>query len=148
MSSAKTSINMSFLATGQMSLRQRQTGWPRIFLLLGVFLFAVASRTAAQYRIDTWTTDNGLPQGSVNAIVQTRDGFLWFATFGGLVRYDGLRFQVFTGTPKARSGRFTSLFEDREGNLSATESQGSPDIETRLTTYTTENDCQPTSCSK
>lgn len=126
-----------------MSSRQRQAGWPRIFVLLGACLFGVGSRTAAQYRIDTWTTDNGLPQGSVNAILQTRDGFLWFATFGGLVRYDGLRFQVFnTGNTKGlRSGRFTSLFEDREGNLwSATESQGLTRYRDEVfTTYTTEN---------
>lgn len=81
----------------------------------------------AQYRFDSWTTDNGLPQASVNSIIQTRDGFLWFATFGGLVRYDGLRFQVFnTGNTKGlRTGRFISLFEDRDGNLWAnTEGQG------------------------
>lgn len=81
----------------------------------------------AQYRFDSWTTENGLPQASVSSILQTRDGFLWFATFGGLVRYDGLRFQVFNpgNTKGLRTGRFTTLFEDREGNLwITTEGQG------------------------
>ena len=41
---------------------------------------------AAQYVIDSWTTANGLPQNSVLSIVQTPDGYLWFATFDGLVR--------------------------------------------------------------
>jgi signal transduction histidine kinase/ligand-binding sensor domain-containing protein len=124
-------------------LATEKTGCKSIFLLFALFLFGVASPAAGQYRVDTWTTDNGLPQGSVNAIVQTRDGFLWFATFGGLVRYDGVRFQVFnTGNTKGlRSGRFTSLFEDREGNLwSATESQGLTRYRDEVfTTYTTDD---------
>jgi signal transduction histidine kinase/ligand-binding sensor domain-containing protein len=81
----------------------------------------VAARTSAaeQFRFDSWTTDNGLPQVSVNSILQTHDGFLWLATFGGLVRYDGLRFQVFnTGnTNGLETSRLTGLFEDAEGGL-------------------------------
>ena len=74
-------------------------------------------RAASEYRFDSWTTDNGLPQVSVNSIRQTRDGFIWMTTFGGLVRYDGLRFQVFnTGNTKGlKASRFSRLEEDAEG---------------------------------
>ena len=41
---------------------------------------------AAQYRIDHWTADDGLPLNSARDIVQTQDEYLWFATFDGLVR--------------------------------------------------------------
>jgi signal transduction histidine kinase/ligand-binding sensor domain-containing protein len=81
----------------------------------------------AQYRFDSWTTDNGLPQASVNSIVQTSDGFLWFTTYGGLVRYDGLRFQVFStgNTPGLKASRFLWLSEDASRNLwISTEGQG------------------------
>jgi signal transduction histidine kinase/ligand-binding sensor domain-containing protein len=102
-----------------------------------------AIETPAQYRFDSWTTDNGLPQASVNAILQTSDGFIWLATFGGLVRFDGLRFQVFnTGnTTGLRSGRFMRLFEDRTGNLwITTEGQGLTRYKHEVfTTYTIEN---------
>lgn len=95
---------------------------------LGLFaLLFLPMLTAAQYRFDSWTTDNGLPQGSVNSILQTRDGFLWLTTYGGLVRYDGMRFQVFnTGNTKGlRTGRFLRMFEDSEGALwISTEGQG------------------------
>ena len=37
----------------------------------------------------------GLPQNTVSALLQTRDGYLWFTTLDGLVRYDGVRFTVF-----------------------------------------------------
>lgn len=80
----------------------------------------------AQYRFDHWTADNGLPQNSVREIVQTQDGYLWFTTFDGLVRFDGVRFTVFnkSNSPGLPSNRFVSLFEDRSGDLWATLESG------------------------
>ena len=98
---------------------------------------------AEQFRFDSWTTDNGLPQASINSILQTRDGFLLLTTYGGLVRYDGLRFQVFnTGNAKGlRTSRLSSLFEDAEGNLwISTEGQGITRYSGGVfTTYTAED---------
>lgn len=78
-----------------------------------------AREPPAGYLHDAWTTENGLPQNDVRQLVQTRDGYLWMATFGGLVRFDGLRFTVFdTGnTPELRSNRILALSEDRDGTL-------------------------------
>lgn len=90
-----------------------------------IFLFA--AQVSAQYRFDVWTIDDGLPQNSVNDIRQTRDGYLWLTTNGGLVRYDGVRFKVFdSGNTKGLKGtRFQKLFEDRDGVLwITTESNG------------------------
>lgn len=73
----------------------------------------------AQYRFDQWTTDNGLPQNTVRDMVQTQDGYIWIATLGGLARFDGKRFTVFSKVtqPEMRSNRFTVLHEDRAGQL-------------------------------
>ena len=86
-----------------------------------------AFSASAQYRFDTWTADGGLPQNSVYAILQSRDGYLWFTTLDGLVRYDGVRFKVFDkgNTKGISSNRFTTLFEDDSGDLWAgTEDNG------------------------
>lgn len=66
-----------------------------------------------------WTTEDGLPQNSVTAIVQTRDGYLWLGTFGGFARFDGVKFTPFNSqnTPGLKSDRILSLFEDGEGSL-------------------------------
>ena len=48
----------------------------------------------AQTRMDTWTTDNGLPQNSVTGLTQTPDGLHLADHSGGRVRFDGLRFTV------------------------------------------------------
>ena len=71
----------------------------------------------AQYRFDHFTNRNGLPQNTVSAITQTTDGYLWFATYDGLVRYDGLRFTVFDkgNTPGLLTNQLLSLWGDDEG---------------------------------
>ena len=42
-----------------------------------------------------WTIDDGLPQNSVAGCSLDSAGYLWIATFGGLARFDGQRFEVF-----------------------------------------------------
>ena len=59
-------------------------------LVVCLALLPSHSAGCAQHRLDSWTTENGLPQNSVNDILQTHDGYLWLATFGGLVRFDGI----------------------------------------------------------
>src|SRR5687767_9752316 len=69
----------------------------------------------AQYIARAWGTNEGLPQNTVTAIVQSRDGYLWVGTFGGLVRFDGQSFTVFDpdNSPGLASSRIVSLHEDR-----------------------------------
>jgi signal transduction histidine kinase/ligand-binding sensor domain-containing protein/CheY-like chemotaxis protein len=82
--------------------------------------YALNPRKAiSQYVHVVWDGDRGLPQNSVTAIVQTRDGYIWFGTQEGLVRFDGVRFTV---TDKSRESAFhhnhvTALLEDGDGVL-------------------------------
>jgi signal transduction histidine kinase/ligand-binding sensor domain-containing protein/CheY-like chemotaxis protein len=81
---------------------------------------ALNSRVAlTQYVHDVWQTEQGLPQNSVNAVLQSRDGFIWFGTQEGLVRFDGARFEVFNrlNTKGLGHNHITSLLEDRDGAL-------------------------------
>lgn len=43
----------------------------------------------------SWARENGLPQNTVQTLVQTKDGFVWLGTEAGLVRFDGIAFQIF-----------------------------------------------------
>lgn len=79
------------------------------------------------FHVDGWGTEEGLPQNSVIALAQGRDGYLWLGTLNGLVRFDGARFTVFdeNNTPDLSSGRVVFLFEDSQRNLwVGTESAG------------------------
>lgn len=73
----------------------------------------------AQYRIDAWTINNGLPQNGIHNLWQTRDGYLWMTTVAGLVRFDGISFTVFdrSNTKALNSDRFDCLYEDDANTL-------------------------------
>ena len=85
----------------------REDGFRRRWLLrcatagLAAFCFAVSAsaldptRTVSQYLQDSWGTERGWPGGSITAIAQTSDGYLWIGTDKGLVRFDGLNFHQF-----------------------------------------------------
>jgi signal transduction histidine kinase/ligand-binding sensor domain-containing protein len=108
-------------------------------LLVVLLLFARVA--AAQYHVDSWTTEQGLPQNVVGSIQQTRDGYIWMATLDGLVRFDGVRFTVFdrNSSPGIRSNRFLILYEAAGGALWAgTEDSGVTRYhQGAFTTYTT-----------
>jgi ligand-binding sensor domain-containing protein len=45
----------------------------------------------SQYRHTAWTMKDGLLRGQPNVITQTKDGYMWTGTAGGLMRFDGVR---------------------------------------------------------
>lgn len=73
-----------------------------------------------------WHVRDGLPQSTVSDIVQTRDGYLWLATNGGLVRFDGVRFTIYDvhNTPDLPTNLVRDLLEDRSGALWLATEQG------------------------
>lgn len=73
----------------------------------------------AEYARQAWVMENGLPQNTVHALAQTRDGFLWVGTEAGLVRFDGTAFAVFdrTSSPALPSGDIRCLLATGDGAL-------------------------------
>jgi ligand-binding sensor domain-containing protein len=72
------------------------------------------------YRITRYTAEQGLPQNSVRALLQTGDGYLWVGTLAGLARFDGVKFKVFNtaSTPEMHTDGINALAEDRrDGSL-------------------------------
>ena len=91
-------------------------------ILLVVILLIVplhAQSQPSQYVTRVWHTEDGLPQNSVNAMLQDHHGYIWIGTFGGLARFDGERFTVFdsANTPGFGSDQISSLYESRSGAL-------------------------------
>jgi len=76
-------------------------------------------RAISQYIRDRWASDKGFPGGSVSAITQTADGYLWIGTEKGLIRFDGLNFQLFDhAVPSSLPiGPIQELMADGDGNL-------------------------------
>jgi signal transduction histidine kinase/ligand-binding sensor domain-containing protein/DNA-binding response OmpR family regulator len=91
--------------------------WPATAVAAGVDRASVVR--VVPKRFAKLTTASGLPQASVYSIVQTRDGYLYFATLGGLARYDGVTFTIFTPatSPGLTASRLTCLHESPDGTL-------------------------------
>ena len=64
------------------------------FLILSIFslgkLFAQESFVVKQFN-----STNGLPQNSINGMQMDEHGFIWLATEGGIVKYDGNKFKTY-----------------------------------------------------
>lgn len=97
----------------------------RCFYFLFLFLIFIGPKgTYAQkkdFRFKQITTNDGLSQSTVTAMLQDSKGFMWFGTRDGLNRFDGYKFKVFKNDPGNRlslSNNFvTDILEARTGAL-------------------------------
>jgi len=90
-----------------------------LFILLAALALARPAAAESPFIVDVWGTADGLPQSSVIALTQTRDGYLWLGTLNGLVRFDGNSFTRFNvnNTPGLPGDKIVFLFEDSRTNL-------------------------------
>ncbi len=77
------------------------------------------SKSISQYVHSVWQSDAGLPANSVLSLAQTSDGYLWLGSEEGLVRFDGVRFTVYSTrtTPGLHNDQISALLVDRQQNL-------------------------------
>ena len=75
-------------------------------LLMWQCLVAIGQNPSTTFLYDE---EDGLPHGHVTQLLQDECGFMWFATWNGLCRYDGYEFQTF----KAQVGDGCHMVTDR-----------------------------------
>jgi ligand-binding sensor domain-containing protein len=89
-------------------------------------LFAAANGALAvdgiaipKYVSRTWRTQDGLPESRIRALAQTPDGYLWIGTPGGLARFDGVRFVVYSrfNAPAMTDDNIRARSVGRDGSL-------------------------------
>lgn len=89
-----------------------------IMSLLAVTLNSAFSQNLSS-AFDMVTIKDGLSQSTVNHIIQDKHGFMWFATYGGLNKYDGYSFTVYQNdendSTSLGSNNNEVLFEDKDG---------------------------------
>src|SRR6267142_680524 len=103
----------------------------------GILLFILPVWAGSAFGIDpalsldqnvvrTWGVDQGLPQGTVYALTQTADGYVWAATQEGFVRFDGTDFVVYdkAASPQIHNNMTLDLLSARDGSLYAATNGG------------------------
>lgn len=109
---------------GPIERRVRRVCWSLACLCLAV-LPAVPSfaldpaKRVDQYTLEVWDSSRLFGARTVYAILQTRDGYLWLGTSGGLLRFDGFGFVIFepANTPAFTSAEVRALLETADGSL-------------------------------
>lgn len=93
------------------------------------------------YAREVWTTRDGLPHNQVNSIAQTPEGYLWFATWEGVVRYNGQEFRSFgrNNVPALQDSGIRAVSVGPTGSLVVSTSRGGVSVlrGEEWTTYTT-----------
>ena len=68
---------------------------------------------------EVWQTEQGLPHNNVLCVGQRLNGYLWFGTSKGVVRFDGAKMTPFSppGMPSPPQNEARRMFFDNAGNL-------------------------------
>src|SRR6185369_2132640 len=90
-----------------------------LLICVPISAFAVFPTNLPQdLTVRVWGKREGLPDNSVNSVLQTRDGYLWVGTAGGLARFDGVRFvPIRPSDGPATLSQVTALCEDSAARL-------------------------------
>ncbi|MDG5799588.1 two-component regulator propeller domain-containing protein [Marinilabiliaceae bacterium ANBcel2] len=89
------------------------------------FLFFFLNEGEAQtYNFASYDTNSGLPHNFIYALQQDKNGFLWGGTAEGLVKYNGIEFEVFNRNDSLAYDFITSLLTLEEGKLIAGHNNG------------------------
>ncbi|MGA2851393.1 MAG: two-component regulator propeller domain-containing protein [Terracidiphilus sp.] len=109
-------------------------GWPFQRAVLALLMLSCAITASAlepttplaNFSRQAWGLENGLPQNTVQALVQSQDGFIWLGTEFGLVRFDGNSFQVFdkNSKPALPGNDVRCLLATKDGSLWIGTSEG------------------------
>ena len=67
----------------------------------------------------SWSAQDGLPGNTVTDLMQSSDGYIYFGTYSGLVRFDGLSFTMFNqnSNPKYSFRSTRSVIQDKNNNI-------------------------------
>jgi ligand-binding sensor domain-containing protein/serine phosphatase RsbU (regulator of sigma subunit) len=87
------------------------------YFLSGILCLFWGMAVSQQYHIKSFSTQNGLANSTVNQIFLDSRGYLWFATQGGLSRFDGKKYKSYTSKEGLPGNNITSVCEDSEGDI-------------------------------
>ena len=91
----------------------------KLFLPVIIFVIAISSSAQYHFSFSHFTSDNGLSQNSITAMMKDRKGYLWFGTRDGLNKFDGTNFTLYNSKPDKRlsvlSNRILEIKEDNQG---------------------------------
>ena len=94
-----------------MSLRQARA------LIVACLFLPIASHAAENLNFQHYGIRDGLPQTQVRALHQDDEGYLWVGTYGGVGRYNGREFRIYTTDQSLNSNTIEAISSSPDGRL-------------------------------
>lgn len=89
-----------------------------LFLIFTLFTICFHSEVNGQrYNFTNYTITNGLPGNNILSLSQDKNALLWVGTSNGVVVFDGLHFNKFTGEPVISNNPVNTIYQDSKGNV-------------------------------
>lgn len=92
---------------------------PIIFILL--IISSSLLKAQFQFSFSHYTSDNGLSQNGITAMMKDSKGYMWFGTRDGLNKFDGYNFTIYNSKPEQQqtvlSNRILLIREDNWGYI-------------------------------
>jgi signal transduction histidine kinase/ligand-binding sensor domain-containing protein/DNA-binding response OmpR family regulator len=93
----------------------------KLLCLFSVLLISLVADAQYHFSSTHYTSDNGLSQNSITAIMKDRKGYVWFGTRDGLNKFDGYNFTIYNSKPEHKvsvlSNRILVIKEDNWGYI-------------------------------
>ncbi|MFT3751607.1 MAG: two-component regulator propeller domain-containing protein [Paludibacter sp.] len=91
----------------------------KMFLLFWMLVSILSIHAQYHFSFSHYTSDNGLSQNSITALMKDRKGYMWFGTRDGLNKFDGYTFTTYNAKQdkalSVLSNRILAIKEDRWG---------------------------------
>lgn len=86
-------------------------------LLTASLLWLAVFLSAQTFNFANYSINDGLAASKVNAILQDKNGFIWFATTNGLSKFDSHTFKTINLNQGLSSNKVTALYELNDGRI-------------------------------
>ncbi len=111
-----SSFNRSWKLLLPLSTRLRSKLLCLFSLIVLINLFCKPLQ-AQEYNYINYNIKDGLPSNTIYSICQDKDGFIWFATDAGAVRYNGVQFKNYTSADGLPDNEILRLYADKKGRV-------------------------------
>ena len=89
----------------------------RAILILLLGLIWTSYGHAQKYNIKKYSVNEGLPSGNVYNVHSDADGYLWFATASGIIKYDGKVFETFDTAHGLKDAMVNDFYFEDDGEI-------------------------------
>ena len=89
----------------------------KFYFIIFIFIILSIFSNAQTFNYTHYTTDDGLASSNIYAAYQDSKKFIWFASEGGVNRFDGYTFDLFTTENGLADNDVLKIFEDSFGRI-------------------------------